>query len=113
MVWDVDGRNLTYGDTRYGIQDLATEIRMALREARQIFHDKLCLGLSDVPIFPLRELQDNWSNNQPGYSFIKELRNVGYFEGYSGWLLDRIARDPDLLDTVVHTEQYEFDETAT
>ena len=113
VVWDADGKNLTYGDLRYGISDLADEISLALREAKRIFYDHLCLGLPDVPTFPLVELQDNWSNNQPGYSFIKDPRNAVYFEGCQEWLIRRIGQDPALLDMVFHTEQHEFDDTAS
>ena len=113
MRTDADGKNLTYGDIRYSISDLADEISMAFREAKRIFYDELCFGLPDVPIFPLVELQDNWSNNQPGYSFIKDPRNAVYFEGYQDWLIRHIGQDQALLDTVFHTEQREFDDTAS
>ncbi|KAK4934261.1 hypothetical protein LTR10_024414 [Elasticomyces elasticus] len=92
VVWDADGKNLTYGDTRYSISDLATELSVALQEMKRNLHEELCLGLSDIPTFPLRELQDNWSNNQPGYSFIEDPRN---FEGCRDWLIQHISQQPD------------------
>ncbi|KIW09655.1 hypothetical protein PV08_12093 [Exophiala spinifera] len=100
VVWDADGQNLTYGDTRYGITDLATEMSLALQEMKRIFHEELCLGLPDVPTFPLRELQDNWSNNRPGYSFIEDPRNLVYFDGCHDWLIRQISQKTDLLDLV-------------
>ena len=64
---------------------------MSLREAKRVFFDELCFGFPDVPEFPLVDIQDNWSNNQPGYSFLSDPRNAVYFEGCDSWLLERIT----------------------
>ena len=113
IVWDHDGQNLTYGDLRYGIPDLSQEMVFCLREAQEIFQTELCLGFTDIPTYPIRELQDNWSSGFPGYSFVEDTRNAAFLEGQDHWLGDQIAASAEYVETVFHTEQLEHRSRGT
>lgn len=102
VVWDDDGRSLTYGEVRYGLDDLHREMQYCWQEADRIFSRDLCLGFTDVPTYALRELQDNWSNMLPGYSFVDDIRNAAILEGHDQWLTERIYRDPARAALVFH-----------
>ncbi|EXJ90182.1 hypothetical protein A1O3_03251, partial [Capronia epimyces CBS 606.96] len=110
VVWDPDGETLTYGDLRYSRQDLVDEVLLAIRQMRRVFYEDLCFGLPDLPVIPVRDLQDDWATNQAGYSFLNDARNSAYHEVTKHWLLTRITQDPRLRDLVFHTEQHELDE---
>lgn len=94
VVWDDDGRSMTYGAVRYGLEDLCTEMRSCWHIARQIFTQDLCLGVADVLTYTIVTLQDNWSNMFPGYSFVQDSRNTAALEGHDRWLTDQIYQDP-------------------
>jgi superfamily II DNA helicase RecQ len=95
VVWDEDGETLIYGEVRYGLSDLRTEMQYCWDEAQQIFYRDLCMGFDEVPTYPLRELADNWSTMMPGYSFINDSRNEAHFEGHTQWLTSRIYEDEE------------------
>jgi superfamily II DNA helicase RecQ len=105
LIWDEDGQTLTFRDIRYSVPDLGQEIAFCLQEAHEIFTQELCLGFQDVPTFSVSELQDNWANSFPGYSFVVDTRNTAQFEDRADWLSQRIAEHSDHLGTVFHTEQ--------
>ena len=56
IIWDEDGQTLNYGQVRYSFQDLSEEMTFCLREAQDVFQNKLCFKVSDIPIYPLDEL---------------------------------------------------------
>ena len=86
LIWDEDGQTLTFCDIRYSIPDLGQEIAFCLREAHEIFTQELCLEFPDVPTFSVSELQDNWANSFPGYSFMVDTHNTAQFEDRANWL---------------------------
>ena len=98
--WYDDGVTLAHSNVVYTVAYLRDEMTFYLREARRLFHEDLCLGLAEVPVYRLAELVDNWEDRRPGTCFIDDGRNADALAGGEEWLLTQLCRDPRRADLV-------------
>lgn len=99
--WRSDGDTLMYQDLTYRVSDLAAEVSFCLEQAQLILRRDLCLGIDNIPTFRLAELEDNWDDQEPGRSFLTDVRNTGTLEEHDDWLITQLIARPDLYDLVV------------
>ncbi|ERF71905.1 hypothetical protein EPUS_09389 [Endocarpon pusillum Z07020] len=104
---DPNKETLNYAGITYEIKFLAQEITFYLDHTRTIFERDLCLGLPDIPTYPLDELRDNWDSCRPGCSFLDDPRNAGILAGGQEWLWENIQREPELRHLVLRRNQEE------
>lgn len=109
--WHRDGETLNYAGITYEIKFLAQEITFYLDHARTIFERDLCLGLPNIPTYPLDELRDNWDSRRPGCSFLDDPRNVGILAGGEEWLWENIQRESELRHLVLRRNHEEEGES--
>lgn len=102
--WRQDGETLSYAGITYPIRFLAQEIEFCLNHASMIFERDLCLGLSDIPLYSIADLGDNWDSRRPGLSFLDDPRNAAVLEGGQDWLWQAIQSHPELRRMVLRPQ---------
>jgi len=102
--WHRDNQTFDYKDITYSTDFLVQEIDYCLEHAKEIFRRDLCLGLEDIPVYQLADLEDNWDNGKPRISFINDPRNQGLLEGGSEWLINRVRDDGKLSDAMFYLD---------
>lgn len=60
------------------------------------------MNLSDIPIYDIADLRDNWDSRRPGLSFVDDPRNAAILEGGQDWLWQAILSHAELRSMVLH-----------
>ncbi|KAI1508212.1 hypothetical protein Ptr86124_012933 [Pyrenophora tritici-repentis] len=81
IAWSEDGSLVTYKDTGFSMDALRKFIAVQVKKAQQELEDLLLLHPEEarddiVPPVYLYRLQDNHSNGQKGWNFLKDQRNA-------------------------------------
>ncbi|EDU46245.1 conserved hypothetical protein [Pyrenophora tritici-repentis Pt-1C-BFP] len=99
IAWSEDGSLVTYKDTGFSMDALRKFIAVQVKKAQQELEDLLLLHPEEarddiVPPVYLYRLQDNHSNGQKGWNFLKDQRNADQLqEGGDRWLLNRVLEN--------------------
>ncbi|KAH5618970.1 hypothetical protein HBI23_245980 [Parastagonospora nodorum] len=107
ITWSEDGSSVTYKDTGFSMDALRKFIAVQIDKAQQELEDLLLLHADEarddiVPPVYLYRLQDNHSNGQKGWNFLKDQRNAAQLqEGGDRWLLSRVLENDWLRDEMV------------
>jgi hypothetical protein len=107
IAWSEDGSSVTYKDTGFSMDALRNFIAVQVEKAQQELEDLLLLHPEEarddiVPPVHLYRLQDNHSNGQKGWNFLKDQRNADELqEGGDRWLLNRVLENDWLRDEMV------------
>jgi hypothetical protein len=110
MIWSEDFQKATYHNASLTMGDLrdfvAVQVRLAQRELSELIllHPEESRG-NVVPPLKLYKLEDNHANNQTGWSFLKDLRNIETLScgknGSERWLLDRVIENEWIGDVFI------------
>jgi hypothetical protein len=89
--WDAIGEELVWQDLRFHLRDLHRIIFKGIAEARQIFEEELCQSCpsspaSEIPSLDLRLLEDDWSVDLPGESFLTDPRIACHLNPLKRWM---------------------------
>ncbi|KAA8617338.1 hypothetical protein PtrV1_10639 [Pyrenophora tritici-repentis] len=107
IAWSEDGSLVTYKDTGFSMDALRKFIAVQVKKAQQELEDLLLLHPEEarddiVPPVYLYRLQDNHSNGQKGWNFLKDQRNADQLqEGGDRWLLNRVLENDWLRNEMV------------
>jgi hypothetical protein len=107
IAWSEDGSSVAYKDTGFSIDALHKFIAVQVGKAQQELEDLLLLHPDEardniVPQVHLHHLQDNHSNGQKGWNFLKDQRNTEQLQKVGDrWLLHRILENDWLRDEMV------------
>lgn len=107
IAWSEDGSSVTYKDTGFSMDALRKFIAVQVDKAQQELENLLLLHPEEarddiVPPVYLYRLQDNHSNGQKGWNFLKDQRNADQLqEGGDRWLLNRVLENDWLRDKMV------------
>jgi hypothetical protein len=108
ITWSEDGGSVTYKDTGFSMDALRKFISVQVSKAQQELEDLFLLHPDEssenvVPRVLLHRLQDNHSNGQKGWNFLKDQRNADQLQEGGGdrWLLDRVLENDWLRDEML------------
>jgi superfamily II DNA or RNA helicase len=95
--WSLDGKEITYLGTTLRVLDHVPRLMLTeYRRARDILFNSLLFGARDVPSIPVYRVSDDLDGEEPGGSWITDLRNVELLHGANKTLLNEIGKRPDL-----------------
>jgi Orsellinic acid/F9775 biosynthesis cluster protein D len=99
IVWSDDGEEIEYKGLKLSMTGLRRFLSTQVQEANRQLQELLFVPATEwqytVPAVDLSQLRDNPANDQPGWSFLKDPRNVS-LQGHDRWLLNRVL-DQDTL----------------
>jgi hypothetical protein len=108
ITWSEDGGSVTYKDTGFSMDALRKFISVQVSKAQQELEELFLLHPDEsredvVPHVLLHRLQDDHSNGQKGWNFLKDQRNADQLQESGGdrWLLDRVLENDWLRDEML------------
>lgn len=109
IIWSDDISTVTYKQATVSMEQLKSFISLEMGLAQQELRDLLLIHPEEkheevVPTLVLHRLQDDHSNGQNGWSFLKDARNAAQFElpgGSGNWLINRVLDNDWLRDELV------------
>jgi hypothetical protein len=108
ITWSEDGGSVTYKDSGFNMDALRKFISVQVSKAQQELEGLFLLHPDEnredvVPHVLLHRLQDNHSNEQKGWNFLKDQRNADQLQEDGGdrWLLDRVLQNDWLRDKML------------
>jgi hypothetical protein len=108
ITWSEDAQTVFYRDASFSMDSLRSFVAAQVRKAQKELEGLLLLHTDEkredvVPTFFLHRLQDDPSNSQKGWNFLKDPRNADQLqEGGERWLLDRVLENDWLRDEMLH-----------
>jgi hypothetical protein len=100
IIWSEDGSAISYKDTELSMAGLRGFVQQQIELAQSALEDLLLVHSEEdradvIPPLVLRDLKDDPSNNQRGWSFLNHPQNQA-LQGKEQWLLNRVV-DNDWL----------------
>jgi hypothetical protein len=107
IIWSDDGEDLTYKGLELRMTALKRFVAHGVEMCQTQLHELLLVNPEEdredvVPALNLRALKDDPTASQPGWSFLKDSRNI-YLHGRERWLLNRVASSDWLQDEFLLT----------
>lgn len=99
IVWSEDGEAVTYKDTSFTMDTFRDFVAIQIQKAQEELQGLLLLHPDEppdevVPKAALYRLQDDHSNGEKGWNFLKDPRNKDQLQGGGErWLLDRVLQN--------------------
>jgi hypothetical protein len=97
IIWSDDGEELKYKGLEMTMTTFRRFVSHQVEIAQSQLHELLLVNPEEnredvVPTLALRDLKDDPTVSEAGWSFLKDSRNVA-LQGYDRWLLNRVANN--------------------